>query len=97
MKNTFAEEKSIQLKSRDLEIFRLIDAGGAKTSGELSSQFWNEKSRKAHAGFQRIRKLIEAGFLTRGNPKLLYLSDSAKALIKQNQSAYGVEEVEKHE
>ena len=78
MKNTFAGHKdSDQLKPRDLEIFRFIETYGAKTSSELSSAFWNEKSRKAHAGFQRIRKLIEAGFLCHGDPRLLHLSDSS--------------------
>ena len=98
MENTFAKEKNyVRLTPRDLELFHLIESQGAKTSGELSQQFWNEKSRKAHAGFQRIRKLIESGFLIRGNPKLLYLSTSAKALILKERSASGVEGVVKHE
>ncbi len=98
MKNIFAEPNdSVRLTSRDLEIFRLIHSEGAQTSGELSSRFWNEKSRKAHAGFQRIRKLIDSGFLTRGNPKLLYLSHAAKILIRENQSTAGVDEVVKRD
>ena len=97
MKNTFVGQGSIRLEPRDLEMFRAIDSQGAKTSGELSNEFWNEKSRKAHAGFQRIRKLIESGFLLRGNPKYLYLSSTAKAQIEAIRDAGGVEEVEKHE
>ena len=90
MKNTFVGQGSIRLEPRDLEMFRAIDSQGAKTSGELSNEFWNEKSRKAHAGFQRIRKLIETGYLERGNPKLLYVTTKAKELLNQ---ASGVEEV----
>jgi len=95
MKNTFAEQKnSVQINPRDLEIFRFIQTNGAKTSSELNQRFWNEKSKKTHAGFQRIRKLIESGFLTRGNPKLLYLSEPAKALVSKPSSVSCVEWVE---
>ncbi len=91
MENTFAERKDyVQLTARDLEIFRLIREKGAKTSSELSQAFWNEKSRKAHAGFQRVRRLIESGFLIRGNPKLLYLSDAARTSLSENEKASGV-------
>lgn len=95
MKNTFAATKnSVQINRRDLEIFRFIQVNGSKTSSELNQRFWNEKSKKAHAGFQRVRKLIESGFLTRGNPKLLYLSESAKTLVSMPSSVSGVERVE---
>lgn len=87
---------SLQLTHRDFEIFRLIESGGAKTSNELSEQFWNERSQKTKAGFQRIRKLIKAGFLTRGNPKLLYLSERAKVLLSKQETPVGVEE-ERHD
>jgi hypothetical protein len=91
MKNTFAKEKNtVQINPRDLEIFRFIQANGAKTSSELNQRFWNEKSKKAHAGFQRVRKLIESGFLTRGNPQLLYLSDAAKTSLSENEKVSGV-------
>ncbi len=97
MKNTFAGQRNpVRLTPRDLEMFCLIQVQGAKTSAELSNQFWNEKSRKAHAGFQRIRKLIEAGLITRGNPKLLYLSDAARSMVEKVQMTSGVEEVERH-
>lgn len=98
MKTRLSKGKdSIRLTSRDLEMFHLIHSQGAKTSGDLSAQFWNEKSRKAHAGFQRIRKLVAAELFIRGNPKLLYLSDIARALIQKNQTTSGVVELEKHD
>jgi len=89
-KTTFADTQSIQLTARDIEIFRFVQMGSAKTSGEIEKQFWNEKSRKAHAGFQRIRKLIETGYLERGNPKLLYITTKAGEILNRTS---GVEEV----
>lgn len=90
-KTTFAAKQSaIQVNSRDLEILRFVQSGSAKTSGEIEKKFWNEKSRESHAGFQRIRKLIETGYLERGNPKLLYATTKAKELLNR---ASGVEEV----
>ena len=83
MKNAFAGTHAISLTQRDIEIFKLVQSEGAKTSADLDKKFWNEKSKKAHAGFQRIRKLIDAGFLQRGNPKLLYLSDQTNELLKR--------------
>ena len=80
---------SVQLTERDFSIFQLILAQGAKTPADLTGQFWGDKSKKAKAGFQRIRKLILAGLLQRGNPKLLYLSDEAKAFLAKHP---GVEE-----
>jgi len=77
----FEGKSPIQLSKRDFEIFRLIQSDGAKTSAELERHFWDGKSRKAKAAFQRIRKLVEAGLLERGNPKLLYLSDGAQKLL----------------
>ena len=81
--------RSLQLTARDLLIFQLLQAEGAKTSADLSSQFWDSHSKKAKAGFQRIRLLIRFGFLERGNPKLLYLSESAKQILP---TALGVED-----
>ena len=90
-KTTFAAKQSaIQVNSRDLEILRFVQSGSAKTSGEIEKKFWNEKSRKAHAGFQRIRKLIETGYLERGNPKLLYVTTKASEILSKTS---GVEEV----
>jgi hypothetical protein len=90
-KITFASKQSaVQLTNRDAEILRFVQSGSAKTSGEIEKKFWNEKSRRAHAGFQRIRKLIETGYLERGNPKLLYATTKAKELLN---GASGVEEV----
>ena len=80
---------SVQLTERDFSIFQLILAQGAKTPSDLAGQFWGSKSKKAKAGFQRIRKLILAGLLQRGNPKLLYLSDEAKTFLARHP---GVEE-----
>ena len=70
-------------------IFQLLQAEGAKTSTDLSSLFWDSHSKKAKAGFQRIRLLIRFGFLERGNPRLLYLSESAKQILP---TAIGVED-----
>ena len=90
-KTTFAAKQSaIQVSSRDLEILRFVQSGSAKTSGEIEKKFWNEKSRKAHAGFQRIRKLIKTGYLERGNPKLLYVTTKASEILSKTS---GVEEV----
>ncbi len=90
-KTTFAAKQSIiQVSNRDLEILRFAQSGSAKTSGEIEKKFWNEKSRKAHAGFQRIRKLIETGYLERGNPKLLYVTTKASEILSKTS---GVEEV----
>ena len=86
----FAAKQSMQLMERDIEIFRFVQSGSARTSGEIEKQFWNEKSRKAHAGFQRVRKLIETGYLERGNPKLLYVTTKAREILNQTS---GVEEV----
>ena len=85
----FPKVRSVQLTARDLLIFQLLQAEGAKTSADLSSQFWDSHSKKAKAGFQRIRLLIEFGFLERGNPKLLYLSETAKQILP---TAIGVED-----
>ena len=81
MNNTFAARHSTCLTDRDIEILKLIQSEGAKTSVDLDQKFWAEKSQKSHAGFQRIRKLVEAGFLEHGNPRLLYLSDEAKKFL----------------
>ena len=85
----FPKVRSLQLTARDLLIFQLLQAEGAKTSADLSSQFWDSHSKKAKAGFQRIRLLIEVGFLERGNPRLLYLSETAKQILP---TALGVED-----
>ena len=85
----FPKVRSVQLTERDLLIFQLLQAEGAKTSADLSIQFWDSHSKKAKAGFQRIRLLIEVGFLERGNPRLLYLSESAKQILP---TALGVED-----
>ena len=84
-----AKTRSLQLTARDLLIFQLLQAEGAKTSADLSRCFWDNRSKKAKAGFQRIRLLIRFGFLERGNPKLLYLSESAKQILP---TALGVED-----
>ena len=93
MKVHFQGKNLIQLSERDFEIFRLIRSDGAKTSAELERHFWDGKSRKAKAAFQRIRKLIEAGLLERGNPKLLYLSDHAEKLLLHPNAPLWAEEV----
>ena len=85
----FPKVRSVQLTARDLLIFQLLQAEGAKTSADLSRCFWDNRSKKAKASFQRIRLLIEFGFLERGNPRLLYLSESAKQLLPV---ALGVED-----
>ena len=85
----FPKVRSVQLTARDLLIFQLLQAEGAKTSADLSRCFWDNRSKKAKAGFQRIRLLIRFGFLERGNPKLLYLSESAKQILP---TALGVED-----
>ena len=85
----FPKVRSVQLTARDLLIFQLLQAEGAKTSADLSRCFWDGHSKKAKAGFQRIRLLIEFGFLERGNPKLLYLSESTKQILP---TALGVED-----
>jgi len=94
MGNTNAETvHPLQPTDRDLQILRFVKSNGAKTSSDLAKRFWNEKSRKAHAGFQRIRKLIQTAFLERGNPKLLYLSERGKQLLIERQQPQRVEEV----
>ena len=93
MKVNFEGKNPIQLSERDFEIFRLIRSDGAKTSADLERRFWDGRSRKAKAAFQRIRKLIEAGLLERGNPKLLYLSDRAQKLLAHPNAPLWVEEV----
>lgn len=85
----FPKVRSVQLTARDLLIFQLLQAEGAKTSADLSRCFWDNRSKKAKAGFQRIRLLIRFGFLERGNPKLLYLSESTKQILP---TAIGVED-----
>ncbi len=85
----FPKVRSVQLTARDLLIFQLLQAEGGKTSADLSSQFWDSHSKKAKAGFQRIRLLIESGFLERGDPRLLYLSETAKQILP---TALGVED-----
>ena len=92
MTGNYQGKYPIHLNDRDFEIFRLIRCDGAKTSADLEKRFWDGKSRKAKAAFQRIRKLIEAGLLERGNPKLLYLSDHARNLLIQDTRPW-VEEV----
>lgn len=82
---------ALQLTDRDYAIFRLIRSDGAKTSAEIEQQFWDGKSRKAKAAFQRIRRLIDAGLLERGNPKRLYLSDHARNLLAQDARQWGRE------
>ncbi len=93
MTGNFQGKYPIRLNDRDLEIFRLIRSDGAKTSADLEKRFWYGKSKKAKAAFQRIRKLVEAGLLDRGNPKLLYLSDCARNLLTQKDAMPWVEEV----
>jgi len=85
---------AVQLNERDFQIFQLIQSEGAKTAAELSRQFWNDKSKEAKAGFQRLRKLIYAGFLERGNPRLLYLSGRTKELLARKQNGKSVEGVQ---
>ena len=92
MKVNLQGKYPIQLNRRDFEILRLIRSDGAQTSADLEKRFWDGKSRKAKAAFQRIRKLVEAGLLERGNPKLLYLSDRAQNLLIQETRPW-VEEV----
>lgn len=87
-------QRPVQLNPRDYEIFRLIQTQGAKTAAELARQFWNDKSKKAKAGFQRIRKLIKARLLERGNPRLLYLSERAKQMLSPKQNEKRVEGVQ---
>ncbi len=93
MKVNFQGPCPIQLNDRDFKIFQLIRSDGAKTSADIEKCFWNGKSRKAKAAFQRIRKLVEAGLLDHGNPKLLYLSDRARNLLTQQDRRPWVEEV----
>ena len=93
MKVHFEGKQPIQLSERDFEMFRLIQSEGAKTSADLAQQFWNGKSQKAKAAFQRIRRLIEAGLLERGNTKLLYLSDRAEKLLAHPNPPRWAEEV----
>jgi len=93
MADNFQGKYPIQLNDRDFKIFQLIRSEGAKTSTDLEKQFWSGKSKKAKAAFQRIRKLVEAGLLDRGNPKLLYLSDCARNLLTQKDAMPWVEEV----
>jgi len=81
----------IQLRERDFRIFQLLCSDGAKTSSDLAKRFWDGKSLKAHAACQRIRKLIAAGLLERGNPKFLYLSEHARRLMGQQNTGQGVE------
>jgi len=76
--------RALQLTDRDFEIFRLICSDGAQTSAEIEKRFWDGKSRRAKAAFHRVRKLVHAGMLERGDPKLLYLSDRARELIPQD-------------
>ncbi len=90
MTDNFRGKYPIQLNDRDFEIFRLIRSDGAKTSADLSRHFWNEKSQKAHAAFQRLRRLVDTGFLEHGNPKLLYLTEKAKEVLAKK-STTGVE------
>lgn len=91
MKFTHADRKyPIQITTRDIEIFRLIYSEGAKASADLADRFWNTKSKKAKAAVHRIRKLVEAGLLERGNPKLLYLSDQAIEFLSKQFGMEGV-------
>jgi len=93
MKVNFQGQCPIQLNDRDFKIFRLIRLEGAKTSADIEKCFWDGKSKKAKAAFQRIRKLVDAGLLDHGNPKLLYLSDRARNLLTQQDRRPWVEEV----
>jgi hypothetical protein len=79
------------LTKRDMEILCLIQNEGAKTAAFLSREFWLEKSQKAKAGYQRIRKLIQMGVLVKGNPKLLYPSDKIKEWLAKEQKDSGVD------
>ena len=83
MKFTRATGPSIGLTDRDIQILRWILSDGAKTPSDLTDRFWDDRSRKAKAGFQRIRKLVKAGLLEHGNPRLLYLTDHAKELLSK--------------
>jgi hypothetical protein len=91
MKVHFQGKNPIQLSERDFEIFRLIQFEGAKTSAEIEKRFWDGKSRKAKAAFQRLRRLVEAGLLVRGNPRFLYLTDHARNLLAQDARLWGKE------
>jgi hypothetical protein len=82
--NPTTKSPALLLTDRDYAIFRLIRSDGAKTSAEIEKRFWDGKSRKAKAAFQRIRRLINLGLLERGNPKFLYLSDRARNLLAQH-------------
>lgn len=93
MKHTFAGTKTILLTPRDLEIFKLIATEGPVTPRDLDQKFWGLSSQKSHAGFQRIRKLIDSGYLKRGNPKLLYLSERAHELLRKKVDHQSVEGV----
>ncbi len=79
--NRTTRGRPLHLTERDFEIFRRICSDGAQTSAAIEKRFWDGKSRRAKAAFQRIRKLVEAGFLEHGDPRLLYLSDCARNLI----------------
>jgi len=89
--------KEIQLMDRDFEIFALIEAEGPKRSAELSQRFWKDSSNRGHAGFKRVRKLIAAGLLKRGDPSLLYLSEAARALVSDQKNNPRVQEVDQNE
>ena len=78
-----SKQSTVQLTDRDMEILRFVQSGSAKTSIEIEQKFWNEKSRKAHAGFQRIRKLLNAGYLERGNPRILYVTTKAGEMLSK--------------
>ena len=77
------KQSAVQLTGRDMEILRFVQSGSAKTSIEIEGKVWNEKSRKAHAGFHRVRKLVDAGYLERGNPRLLYVTTKAGEILSK--------------
>ncbi len=87
MKFTLVKDRSIDLTDRDSEILHHIKADGAKTAAYLTERFWDGKSTKAKAGFQRIRALMKAGLLER-RPQLLYLSQKGEELLSK-QSGVG--------
>lgn len=91
-KDPMKQFHALQLTPRDMEIFETLQTFGPKSSAEISKTFWNENSRRAKAAFQRIRKLIESGFLERPDPKLLYLTDRGKAALTRKNSTQSVEE-----
>ena len=72
---------------RDMEIFRSLRETGPRRVSELSGQFWQGRSEVAHAGQKRIKKLMDGGYLERGNPRLVFLTEKAKELLRGFETA----------